>query len=154
MQSLLLAGKSPLERECSLLMPTLLVIDDQQGVLDTLVNLLPTYGLAAVGAKSGAAGLALGETQSIDGALVDIHMPGLNGIHVCLELRERAQRQGRDLPVWLMTGSCTTEIRRLAAEAGAVTVFEKPFDLAELARELKSRLADPVVTVTDSPPAT
>ncbi len=135
-------------------MPTLLVVDDQQGVLDTLVNLLPTYGFAVVRAKSGAAGLALGDTQSIDGALVDIHMPGLNGMHVCRELRGRAQRQGGDLPVWLMTGSCTSEIRRLAAEAGAVAVFEKPFDLAELARELKSRLASPVGTAADSPPAT
>lgn len=135
-------------------MPTLLVIDDQQGVLDTLVHLLPTYGFAVVGAKSGEAGLALCETRPIDGALVDIHMPGLNGIHVCRELRERAQRQGRDLPVWMMTGSCTSEIRRLAAEAGALTVFDKPFEFPELVRELKSRLPGPVVTAADSRPAT
>jgi CheY-like chemotaxis protein len=134
-------------------MPTLLVIDDQESVLDTLRHVLTAQGFTVAVAENGAAGLALFDRLVIDGALVDIRMPGLNGVEVCRELRARAQQAGHDLPVWLITGSCTAELRRLAAAAGAVTVLTKPFNLAELGRELNTRLGGaPAPRAISSPP--
>jgi CheY-like chemotaxis protein len=121
-------------------MPTLLVIDDQQPVLAVLQHSLTAQGFTVVVAETGAAGLALFDRLVVDAALVDFLMPGLDGVEVCRELRARAQQAGRDLPVWLITGACTPELRRLAAAAGVVSVLTKPFNFAELARELKTRL--------------
>jgi len=121
-------------------MPTLLVIDDQQPVLDTLYHMLGAQGFTVAVAENGAAGLALFDRLVIDGALVDFQMPGFNGVEVCRELRARAQQAGIDLPVWLITGACTPELRRLAAAAGAVSVLTKPFIFADLGRELNARI--------------
>jgi two-component system response regulator PrrA len=121
-------------------MPTLLVIDDQQPVLAVLEHALTAQGFTVVVAENGAAGLALFDRLVIDGALVDFLMPGLDGVAICRELRARAQQTGHDLPVWLITGACTPELRREAVAAGVVAVLMKPFNFAELGRELKKRL--------------
>ena len=121
-------------------MPTLLVIDDQQPVLDTLYHILTAQGFTVMVAENGAAGLALFDRLVVDAALVDFLMPGLDGVEVCRELRARAQQAGHDLPVWVITGACTPELRREAAAAGVVAVLTKPFNFAELGRELKTRL--------------
>ncbi len=121
-------------------MPTLLVIDDQREVREILRFILTAQGFTVVTADNGAAGLSLYDKQVVDGAIVDNQMPQLNGIDACCELRARAQQAGRDLPVWLMTGTCTSELRRLAVAAGAKGIFGKPFDFAKLDRELKDQL--------------
>jgi DNA-binding response OmpR family regulator len=118
--------------------PTLLIIEDQRIILDAIRHVFAAQGFDVLTAERGAAGMELFDTRVVDGVLADIHMPGLNGIDVCRELRTRASQAGRELPVWLMTGACTVSLRKLAVAAGAIKVFEKPFDLVELGRELLS----------------
>ncbi len=121
-------------------MPTLLVIDDQQGVRLTLNHLFSTAGFNVVLAENGMSALALYDPLVVDAALVDIFMPGMNGLDLCRELRTRGQQASRDLPVFLMSGAPTSEHRRRAAEFGALGVLAKPFDVEAFIQELKTRL--------------
>ena len=120
-------------------MRTLLVIDDNPSVRDTLAIVLGARGYSVVSAESGEIGLALARQQIIDGALVDIRMVGIDGVAVCRELHAIAQANGRRIPVWLITGAYSTEIAALGKEAGAVAVLRKPFDLSTLCQELEAQ---------------
>ncbi|MDO8545530.1 MAG: response regulator [Opitutaceae bacterium] len=120
-------------------MPTLLVIDDQQGVRLTLNYLFSTAGFTVVLAENSTSALALYNPLVVDAALIDIFMPGMNGLDLCRELCARAQQAGRDLPVFLMSGAPTSEHRRRAAEFGALGVLAKPFDVEAFIQDLKTR---------------
>ena len=121
-------------------MPTLLVVDDNDSVRETLRFVFDHLGFTVVTARHGTEALAFVGNHPVDAALVDIHMPGLNGFDVCRELRTRVPSSGRELPVWLITGSLTSDFPCRAVEAGAVAVLAKPFDCAELAGEIRGRL--------------
>ena len=73
-------------------------------------------------------------TQHIDGAMIDVNMPGMNGIDTCRALKANAFARGRDLPVWMMTGARTPDVVKRAEEAGALILLGKPFDFADLFR--------------------
>ncbi|MEO7414794.1 MAG: response regulator, partial [Opitutaceae bacterium] len=64
-------------------MPTLLIIDDNESVRESLKHVFMRRGYNVVVAPGGEAGLALYAKGGVDAALVDINMPGLNGIEVC-----------------------------------------------------------------------
>lgn len=119
---------------------TLLVIDDNKSVRDSLRFLFERRGYRVVAAESGAEGLALAKTEPVEGALVDVNMPGMNGVAVCRALQAQAREMGRALPVWMMTGARTPEVCKASAEAGALTVLAKPFDFADLFRRLEEAL--------------
>jgi CheY-like chemotaxis protein len=119
---------------------TLLVIDDNRSVRESLKFLLLRRGYVVLAAESGAEALAFAEKQPIDGALVDVNMPGMNGIEVCRILRERAAQSGHEISVWMMTGARSPEVLKLAREAGALDVLGKPFDLPSLYRQIEREL--------------
>lgn len=126
--------------ESTVLMATLLVVDDNPSVRDSLRFVFTAFGFTVVCAESGAGALALCDEHVFDAAIVDIHMPGVNGIDVCRELRAQAQSFGRDLPVWLITGAFTPDLTRHAADAGAVAILMKPFNMSTLDQEIRTRL--------------
>lgn len=119
---------------------TLLVVDDNQSVRESLRFLLLRRGYTVFVAEDGAAALALAAEHSIDGAIVDVNMPGMNGIEVCRVLRERAAAKGRDVAVWMMTGARTPDVLKHSREAGALDLLGKPFDIPSLYRHLEDRL--------------
>jgi CheY-like chemotaxis protein len=113
---------------------TLLVIDDNKSVRDSLRFLLERRGYRAVTAESGGQGLALAREQVIDGALIDVNMPVMNGIATCQALKALAAELGRPVAIWMITGARTPHLTRASLEAGALALLGKPFDLAELFR--------------------
>lgn len=119
---------------------TILVIDDDPSVREVMRLLLEHRGYEVLVAERGAAGLALAVERNVDGALIDVHMAGMNGIEVCRALREMAAMAGRRLPVWIMTGARTAQIVQAAAEAGAIVVLSKPFSHAELYQRIEAEL--------------
>jgi DNA-binding response OmpR family regulator len=121
-------------------MPTLLIIDDNQSVRHTLKHIFTRAGYTVIDAENGAAGLALFGEKGADAALVDINMPGLNGVEVCTLLCVQARETGRCLPVWLMTGAPGVDVERLGVDAGAIEVLHKPFDVPKLMRDLAERV--------------
>lgn len=120
---------------------TLLVIDDNQSVRESLKFLLLRRGYTVHVAEDGYEAIRLASLHAIDGALVDVNMPGMNGIEVCRALRERAQAAGREIAVWMMTGARTPEIVRAARQAGALDLLGKPFDLQALFRRFETYFA-------------
>ncbi len=119
--------------------PTLLIVDDERSVRETLRLLLERRGYRVLVAENGPAGIALAATEVIDGAMVDVHMLGMDGVLVCRALRNRAMASGRDLPVWLMSGARSSEVIKSGTEAGAIAVLGKPFNLAQLFAMLAER---------------
>lgn len=117
---------------------TLLLIDDDKSVRDSLCFLLQRRGFSVLAAESGARGIALAAEHNVDGALIDVHMPGMGGVEVCRALRALAEKNGRPMPIWMMTGARTNEIVKAATEAGALMVLAKPFDCAELFRRFEA----------------
>ncbi len=121
---------------------TLLVIDDNQFVRESLKFLLLRRGYNVLVAEDGPEALKLAEQHVVDGAMVDVNMPGMNGIEVCRALNQRAAASGRAIAVWMMTGARTPETVKLAREAGALDLFGKPFDLPALYRRFDEQFVE------------
>ncbi len=119
----------------------LLVVDDNRSVRESLKFLLLRRGYHVLVAEGGAEALELSLQNAIDGALVDVNMPGMNGIEVCRALREQAAAADREIAVWMMTGARTPEVLQLAREAGALDLLGKPFDLPALYRRFDEQFA-------------
>lgn len=122
-------------------MRTLLITDDQEGVLHALGYVFGENGYRTLLAKSGAAALEIARTEHLEAALVDVHMPVMDGFAVCRSLGATARDSGRALPVWLMTGAYTAAAAAKAAEVGAMTLLKKPFDSVELIKDLERYFA-------------
>lgn len=111
---------------------TLLVVDDERSVRETLRLLLDRRGYRVLVADNGVDALALAATHRVDGAMVDVHMLGVDGVTVCRTLRAQAAAAGHEFPVWLMSGARSTDVIKAGLAAGAVEVIGKPFNLAQL----------------------
>lgn len=118
-------------------MRTLLITDDHESVLHTLDYVLGLRGYRALLANSGAAALDIAAKETFDAALLDLHMPGMDGLALCRALRERSIAAGRKLPIWIMTAGYVPSITTMAAQAGALAVLKKPFDCDELLKEVE-----------------
>ena len=117
----------------------ILVIDDEPDMLSGCQKLLETVGYAVVVAESGESGLALFETESPDLVIVDLKMPGLDGIGVL----ENILACDREAVVIVFTGYGTIESAVEAIKAGAFDFIQKLFDpdefLIVIERALKLR---------------
>jgi DNA-binding response OmpR family regulator len=116
-------------------MRRILVVDDNTKITEVLAAYLRREGFEPMVAADGAAGLALAQQTRPDLALLDIMMPGLDG----LELTRRLQ-SAYDLPVILVTAR-TDEVDRLVGlEIGADDYISKPFSPREVVARVKAVL--------------
>lgn len=132
----------------------ILVADDQQANRTVLCRILERAGHRVQQACDGEQALDQLETDTIDLAIVDMHMPRLSGLDVLRQLRFM-QAGGRKTPVIVLSADATAQAARDAEEAGAPAFLTKPVmvgKLLETIAELISpaRLA-PVRTATDMP---
>jgi two-component system response regulator PilR (NtrC family) len=102
---------------------TILVIDDEEIMREILETLLTREGYEVRLASSGAEGLEIARALPIDVALVDIMMPGLDGIATLDELK----RIDEDLAVIMITAYASVESAISAMKAGAFDYISKPF---------------------------
>lgn len=115
-------------------MPTVLVIDDNATIVEVLAEYLRASGFTAVTAADGSAALAAAKAHRPDLALVDVMLPGIDG----LELTRRFQADG--IPVILVTAR-TEEVDRLVGlELGADDYISKPFSPREVVARVKAVL--------------
>lgn len=126
---------------------SMLVIDDQPSVRISLEYLLRLAGYNVMGAESGTGAIALAAAESFDGALIDVHMPVMNGFETCLRLQAQATALGRPLRVWFMTGARTRLIERRAVELSSFGVLSKPFDYPAFVERLEQGFASPIPAV-------
>ena len=114
----------------------ILVADDEQEIRNLLDDFLQGEGYQVVLAADGEQALKLAETESPQAIVMDIKMPGLDGIEVCKRLKER--KQTKFIPVIIITGF---EDNKLAAlDMGADDFVNKPFDMVELSIRVRSVL--------------
>ena len=106
----------------------ILVVEDDRAVADMLEDAFRTWGYEVLVARNGQEGLEVVTTQSVDGILLDIHMPIMDGRTMLDELRWR----GYQLPVWMMSGGTDRQDLRQLLHEGAQGFFIKPFQLQSL----------------------
>lgn len=112
-------------------MTTVLIVDDEFGIVEALEDLLTDEGYRVVSASNGKAGLALLEAEHPDLAIVDVMMPIVDGLEMVRRLR--ALPEHRTLPVILMSAAPKPAALRGDDGTFAVEAFlRKPFMLREL----------------------
>lgn len=112
--------------------PTILVVDDNAMVRDVVQRMLNAAGYHALAAEDGATALAVYAGESIDACILDVDMPGMNGVDLCRALHSQAVAAGRPLPIWMMTGVSRPQLQEQARRAGALGVLAKPFTRDQL----------------------
>src|SRR5262249_48038208 len=127
----------PGERPRAISGKRILVVDDNQDSAESLAKLLRLFGNDVRTAHDGRLALELAGPYCPDVVLLDIGLPGMDGLEVCKRLR-RQSREGQPLIV-AMTGYGQDEDRRRTQEAGFNAHLVKPLDLDAL-HELLSRL--------------
>lgn len=113
--------------------PTVLVVDDEAGILETLGILLRSEGFAPQVAHGGREGLEALEHGSHDIVLTDVRMPQVTGV----EILAAARRKDPDVPVILMTAQATLQTAVQAVNEGAFYYIQKPFRNDELVAILR-----------------
>jgi two-component system response regulator MprA len=122
----------------------ILVVDDERAVRDSLRRALELQGYEVELASDGAEALArLAENGQPDAVVLDILMPGIDGLDVCRQLR----RRGNSVPVLMLTARDAVGDRVEGLDAGADDYVVKPFALEELLARLRAllRRASPAV---------
>ncbi len=126
--------------------PAILVADDDEGVRDSIGGALVAGGFQVSTVDNGATALGRLLSEPFDAAVVDLVMPGMSGASLIEELR----RQGRDLPIILMSAYMGSLDQNLYRAMGAAAVFRKPFRtddlLAQVAFLTKYGNAEPFAT--------
>lgn len=114
----------------------ILIVDDSPTFLHALSAVLRQEGHQIVAAYSGEDALALLEVERFDCVVLDLVMPGVDGLQTCRRLRSLPQLA--DVPIALMTASPDASVKAEAASAGADDVLLKPTNLARMAEELRA----------------
>jgi len=105
-----------------------LIIDDEEGLRSVLADLFADCGYKAVAVGDGKAGLEKALSDEFDLVMLDLSLPGIDGLGVLCELKE----QKPDLPVIMMTGYASMNKAVKAMKLGAYDFITKPFDLNEV----------------------
>jgi two-component system OmpR family response regulator len=112
-----------------------LIIDDDTRLYELLAKYLGANGVAATHALDGRRGLAALEAGVFDAVLLDVMMPGLDGLEVCRRIREKSR-----VPVIMLTAKGDETDRVVGLELGADDYVAKPFSPRELLARLRAVL--------------
>jgi two-component system response regulator MprA len=115
----------------------ILVVDDERAVRDSLRRALELQGYEVDLAGDGAEALARLEANGqVDAVLLDVLMPGIDGLEVCRRIR----RSGNHVPVLMLTARDAVDDRVAGLDAGADDYVVKPFALDELLARVRALL--------------
>jgi DNA-binding response OmpR family regulator len=117
---------------------TILVIDDEKDLTELVNYNLQKEGFAVRCARDGELGLAMAESDPPDLVLVDLMMPGIDGLEVCRRLRSNSRTAG--IPIIMLTAKSEESDRIVGLELGADDYVTKPFSPRELAARVKAVL--------------
>ena len=111
-----------------------LVADDDRAIRESLARALELEGYDVVGAADGIESLTLVRRGTFDALVLDVMMPGVDGLAVCRVLRA----DGDHTPVLMLTARQETADRVAGLDAGADDYLPKPFELDELLARLRA----------------
>jgi DNA-binding response OmpR family regulator len=116
-------------------MSKILVVDDEQSIVDVLTYNLTKAGHQPVVARDGEAALRLARAERPDLVILDLMLPGIDGLDVCREIRKKGS-----LPIIILTAKDEEIDRVVGLELGADDYVVKPFSVRELMARVKSVL--------------
>lgn len=116
----------------------ILIVDDSRNNREVLRTVLEHHHYKVLSVESGEEAIRLSRELSPDLILMDVIMPGMDGITTCRELHTHVKTQG--IPVIMLTAKNDPEDLQKGLEAGAVDYVKKPFLMAELLARVKTAL--------------
>jgi two-component system, OmpR family, response regulator MprA len=114
----------------------ILVVDDDRAVREALRRTLTLAGYEVQMAEDGEEGLALAGQSAPDAVVLDVGMPGIDGLEVCRRLRGLGNR----VPVLMLTARDAVSDRIDGLDVGADDYMSKPFDVGELKARIRALL--------------
>lgn len=115
--------------------PKILVVDDDPSISDMLTLVLETEGFDPVAVMDGNEAVPVFRESQPDLILLDLMLPGMNGVDIC-----RAIRQESSVPIVMLTAKTDTVDVVLGLESGADDYITKPFKPKELIARIRARL--------------
>lgn len=112
-----------------------LLIEDHRDIAELVFEHLEQQGYAVDYAADGVTGLRLAVSEDFDVIILDLMLPGMDGLELCRRLRQEAKR---DTPIVMATARDTLEDKIAGLDAGADDYVVKPFELAELEARLRA----------------
>ncbi len=113
--------------------PTILLIEDDEGIAEPLVFGLQSESMKVVHAPNGAQGLALARSERPDVILLDVMLPDMDGFGICRTLRRETAT-----PILMLTARGQEMDRVMGLELGADDYIVKPFSFRELLARARS----------------
>src|SRR5215212_5363457 len=114
----------------------ILVAEDDRDIAELIVHYLQKAGWRAQVAASGIDALALARSESFDAAILDVMLPGMNGLDVCRALR--AGTATAHLPIIMVTARAEETDRIIGLEIGADDYIANPFSPNELVARIRA----------------
>ncbi len=116
----------------------LLIVDDQQGIRLLLNEVFKREGYETFLAANGIEALDIAERIKPDGVLLDMKIPGMDGIEILKRLKSKMP----EVPVVMMTAYGELDLIQEAMKLGAAHYFTKPFDIYEVRDAVNAMLQD------------
>ncbi|MEE4293220.1 MAG: response regulator transcription factor [Xanthomonadales bacterium] len=118
-------------------MPLILLIEDHHDIAEMVCDHLEFQGYEVDYAADGITGLHLAVTGEFDAIILDLMLPGMDGLDICRKYRDEA---GGRKPILMLTARDTLEDKVTGLDAGADDYLVKPFELEELDARLRALL--------------
>lgn len=125
--------------------PRILIVDDEPDTCANLADILTDLGYAVDAAQDGPAALELVQQHSYDIALLDLRMPGMDG----LELYRRIRQVSAETVAIVVTAYASSDTAQSVLATGAWKIVSKPINIGALLNLLSQALESPLVLVVD-----
>ena len=116
--------------------PRVLLVEDDEAIRASIRRALAYEGYDVVEAPDGEIGLNLARTDPPDLILLDLNLPGIDGVDVCRRVRDA----GDTMPIIMITARDAVSDRVIGLDSGADDYLVKPFDLGELTARVRAAL--------------
>lgn len=119
-------------------MNKILIIDDENDIIDLLSYNLRKEGYSIISAKDGISGRDLALKEGPDIIILDLMLPGINGLELCRLFRKEAETAA--IPIIMLTARGQESDKIMGLETGADDYVTKPFSVKEMAARVKALL--------------
>ena len=123
--------------------PKILIIEDERSLIDILSYNLSREGFDVISASDGAEGLRRAQTSAPDVIVLDLMLPGIDGLQICRQLRSDPKTQG--IRIVMLTAKSEEVDEIVGFNMGADDYVAKPFKIKPLISRIKALLRRPSV---------
>jgi DNA-binding response OmpR family regulator len=127
----------------------ILVVEDEENILEAVRYNLESHGYDTLTATDGIKGLELARAMHPDLVILDVMLPGMDGLEVCRQIR-----RDRDVPIMMLTARGEEVDRVVGLELGADDYVTKPFSMRELMARVKVHIRRSQSSASGHPPGT